>query len=113
MPRKVQNRQRIPPIMVTDEILQEWIWLRQNQRGGDKPETFEWNTRYKKFYHALGIYWGDMCGPFEATTAAPLFDIARQPHRYETWLQGKAWRAALIEAEVGGVLFYGGSGSRR
>jgi hypothetical protein len=104
MPRKVQNRQRIPPIMVTDAILAEWIWLRQKQRnknpGDDATETFEWSQRYKKFYHALGIYWGDMCGPLECTTAAPLFDIARQPHRYETWLQGKAWRAALIEAEA-------------
>jgi hypothetical protein len=92
-------RERLP--QVTPELLQEWIWLRQNQHhDDDKPQTFEWNQRYKKFNHSIGIYWGDLAGPFEAVTAEPDFDIARQPHRYETWLQGKAWRAALLEAEA-------------
>jgi len=104
MPRKVQTRQHISPVLVTEKILREWVWLRQNQRNknpdDDEAETFEWVQRYQKFYHALAIYWGDMAGPFGATTAAPLSDVARQPHRYETWLQGKAWRAALIEAEA-------------
>jgi hypothetical protein len=87
------HRQRRPQI--TPEILAEWCWLR---RHDDRSE--EWSSRYKKFYHSIGIFWGDMAGPFEATSAAPLFDIARQPHRYETWLQGRAWRQALEAAET-------------
>jgi hypothetical protein len=102
MPRKVKTRALISPVEVTPEILAEWRWLREHENhDGDPPhQSFEWTSRWKKFYHSIGIFWGDMEGPFEATTERPIFDIARQPHRYETWLQGRAWRAALLAAEA-------------
>jgi hypothetical protein len=41
-----------------------------------------------------------MAGPLEETGAKPSFDIERQPHRYETFLHGRAWRLALLAAEA-------------
>jgi len=93
--RKITERERLP--QVTAEILAEWQWLRANRR---RRATAEWLTRYKRFYHALGIDWPDMAGPFEETGAKPSFDPERQPHRFEIWKQGRAWRLALLATEA-------------
>jgi hypothetical protein len=100
MPRKSPTRTRTAPIaaeMVTPELLSEWRWLRANRR---RRTTAEWAQRYKQFYADIGISWPDMAGPLEETGAKPSFDIERQPHRYETFLHGRAWRLALLAVET-------------